>query len=131
MAWVYLSYGGLSKRWAVRWGVESALGHGSTFFFTLSASDVALAQSPISELGAAAAPNLSVPPHSREAALSEKLKALSPALVSELRQATIISNINTIEQVIADISVRDSTLGDALHELAYNFDYNTILRLIQ
>jgi hypothetical protein len=111
-------------------GVESAPGQGSTFFFTLPASDVAVAQSVVSEL-AAAVPDLSAPPDMQEAVLSEKLKAVPPALVSDLHQALSICSIGDIEQVIAHISVHDSTLGDRLYELAYNFDYETILGLIE
>ncbi len=52
-------------------------------------------------------------------------------VVANLEHATLDSDVKLINQVIHDIRTHDAALADALAGLAHEFDYDTILRVIQ
>jgi len=111
-------------------GVESTLGWGSMFFFTLPATAAVMAPPPTSEPDVTALP-VSESSTESDASLAARMQALPPTLISDLRRAVIIADINDIKQRILQISAQDDILGDALRKLADNFDYDVILRLMQ
>jgi CheY-like chemotaxis protein len=57
------------------------------------------------------------------------LRALPASLVSELRKATIIADIEQVEKGIDQIREKDNALADMLADLAYQFDYEKILSI--
>lgn len=63
--------------------------------------------------------------------LTEILKDLPENLIVKLREATELSDVTKIDQVIKDIRIIDADLGDVLSCLEENFDYDQILALIQ
>ncbi len=51
--------------------------------------------------------------------------------MANLEYATLDSDVKLINQVIHDVRSHDAALADALVRLAHEFDYDTILKLIQ
>jgi hypothetical protein len=104
-----------------RVGVESASGQGSLFFFTLPA---VVTDDPLSEksVSALVAQYPFLPP---------ALAALERSLASKLHRAATEGDVTLVRSIIAQIAVQDQSLSGVLDILAYDFDYDTILALIE
>jgi hypothetical protein len=63
--------------------------------------------------------------------MPEALAALPDDVVANLEHATLDSDVKLINQVIHEIHNHNAALADALARLAHEFDYDTILKLIQ
>lgn len=59
------------------------------------------------------------------------LTVLPPEWLAELQQATMKANLNQILALIDQIRERDGALADALADLAQNFEYKKIMKLIE
>ena len=94
-------------------GVESIPGQGSTFFFTLPAPVVN------ESTAAPALPDF-----------SQSLKALSPELIESLRKAILAADLGDIIEFVGQISAQNAVLGKALIAFAENFDYKSMLELL-
>jgi CheY-like chemotaxis protein len=66
-----------------------------------------------------------------EVLTSEALAALPHNVLENLEHATLDSDVNLIRQIIHDVRSHDAALADALARLAHEFNYDTILKLIQ
>ena len=63
--------------------------------------------------------------------LAERMAALPPDWVVDLREATILGDLGLILARIDQIREQDAALAEALAALAHNFDHDKILALIQ
>jgi two-component system sensor histidine kinase ChiS len=63
--------------------------------------------------------------------LVERMAALSPDWVADLREATILGDLGLILARIERIREQDAALAEALAALAHDFDHDKILALIQ
>jgi len=63
--------------------------------------------------------------------LAERMAALSPGWVVDLREATILGDLGLILARIERIREQDAALAEALAALAHDFDHDKILALIQ
>jgi len=70
-------------------------------------------------------------PEDADARVIQGLAALSRDLVSELRQATVLADLALIMRLIDRTRQQDTSLADALTDLAHSFEHDKILRLIQ
>ena len=63
--------------------------------------------------------------------LAERMAALSPDWVGDLREATILGDLGLILARIDQVREQDAALAGALAALAHDFDHDKILALIQ
>ena len=62
--------------------------------------------------------------------ITQRLKSLSPRLLSDLKAATIRGSLHHIDATITQISEEDLQLGETLRELAQWFNHEEIISLI-
>jgi CheY-like chemotaxis protein len=63
--------------------------------------------------------------------LAELMASMPADILRRLREATELSDIAMIDQVITEIRTDNETLADSLTELAENFAYDKILNLVE
>lgn len=63
--------------------------------------------------------------------LTASINDLSKEVIARLEEATELSNVSMIEQVLEDIRTENVQLSNALSELTDNFAYDKILTLVQ
>ena len=66
----------------------------------------------------------------QRSAITQRLKSLSPQLLSDLEAATVRGSLHRIEATISKISEEDLPLGETLRELAQWFNHEEIISLI-
>jgi signal transduction histidine kinase len=117
-------------------GIESELGRGSTFFFTLPASEKLFVPTAASgpdapEQALALQSEQAFGPSAPATSSLASFLAADPALVADLHQATVEGDLRQIMHLIEQIAENDPALGKALEKLADDFEHDIILRLIQ
>ncbi len=113
-------------------GVESQIGYGSTFFFTLPATGKAIptASTITSSMDTPGTVCNAQPLTTAYESLATSLANLGPDLISDLRVAATEGDIARLLSLIEGITAQDKDLGEALDGMAYEFDYRAILALI-
>jgi signal transduction histidine kinase len=104
-------------------GVESAVGQGATFWFTLPLTTHISAPH--------AAPHDAPPSEPNIAIIRSAITSLPNELHEQLLVATIRGDMRRINALLHDVMLHDAPLATLLVQLADEFDYETMIRLLR
>ncbi|ETR68540.1 MAG: hypothetical protein OMM_04507 [Candidatus Magnetoglobus multicellularis str. Araruama] len=69
-------------------------------------------------------------PNKEQQSVADAINALPNDLIENLKNAAIVTNIDRLEKIISEIGTKDKELAEYLSDLAYDFEFGTIVSMI-